>query len=86
MINQSILRQRLKGFTFLQQAHEHPYHILQKGRIRGMMNSLLDQELIEKISVLVQRPNGELLQEFVDFLYEPRPELTPSLWPRKNWP
>lgn len=34
------------------------------------MNTTLDQEFIEKISVLVQGPSGELLREFVDFLYE----------------
>lgn len=38
MINQPILRHWRKGFTFLQQPRDHPYAILQQGRIRGMMN------------------------------------------------
>jgi hypothetical protein len=34
------------------------------------MTTSLDQEFVDKISVLVQGPSGDLLREFVDFLYE----------------
>ncbi len=34
------------------------------------MTTSLDQKLVDKISVLVQGPSGDLLREFVDFLYE----------------